>query len=132
MSRSMNAVFGYAVALVLLMLSLAAPLLAGPLEDAIAADDKGDYATALPLLGQLADQGSAQAQYRLGSMYDAGRGVVQSDAEALKWYRMAAEQGNASAQYDLALMYDKGQGVAQNYTEAAKWYVKAANQGDAD
>jgi hypothetical protein len=39
---SMNAVFGYAAALVLLMLSLAAPVLAGPLEDAIAADDKGD------------------------------------------------------------------------------------------
>src|SRR5580698_10718410 len=108
MPRSIKAMFGCAAALVLLTLSLAAPVLAGPLEDAIAADEKGDYATSLPLLRQLADQGNARAQYILGSMYDEGRGVAQSDADALKWYRMAAEQGDTSAQYDLALMYAEG------------------------
>ena len=72
---------------------LVAPAAAGPLEDAAAADDKGDYATALHLLRPLADQGNAQAQFKLGSMYDDGHGVAQSDAEALKWYRMAADQG---------------------------------------
>ena len=35
------------------MLSLVAPAAAGPLEDATAADDKGDYATALQLLRSL-------------------------------------------------------------------------------
>ena len=57
------------------MLSLAAPVTAGPLEDATAADDKGDYAAALQLLRPLAGQGNAQAQFKLGSMYDDGRGV---------------------------------------------------------
>jgi len=37
-------------AAIIWMLSLAAPVAAGPLEDATAADDKGDYATALQLL----------------------------------------------------------------------------------
>jgi len=54
MVGSIEAVLGYATSVALLMLSLAAPVLAGPLEDAVAADDKGDYATALPLLRQLA------------------------------------------------------------------------------
>jgi Sel1 repeat-containing protein len=40
-----------------------------------------------------AEQGHAEAQYRLGSCYREGFGVQQDDAEATKWYRKAAEQG---------------------------------------
>ncbi len=40
-----------------------------------------------------AEQGDAEAQYRLGSFYREGFGVQQDDAEAMKWYRKAAEQG---------------------------------------
>ena len=47
---------------------------AGPLEDANAAYNRGDYATALRLLRPLADQGDASAQYNLGVMYDNGQG----------------------------------------------------------
>jgi TPR repeat protein len=84
-------------AAMVLMLSLAAPVVAGPLENATAADEKGDYATALQLLRPLAGQGDARAQFKLGSMYEDGHGVAQSDAEALKWYRLAADQGYALA-----------------------------------
>jgi hypothetical protein len=73
----------YAFAAVVLLLSFAAPVAAGPLEDATAADDRGDYAAALLLLRELADQGNARAQFKLGGMYDDGRGVAQNDAEAL-------------------------------------------------
>jgi TPR repeat protein len=97
----------YAFAAVILLLSFAAPVAAGPLEDATAADDRGDYATALRLLRELAEQGNARAQFKLGGMYDDGRGVAQNDAEALKWYRLAADQGYGNAQYNLALMYGK-------------------------
>ena len=48
-----------------------------------------------------AEQGDAKAQYKLGVMYDYGRGVPVNDAEAVKWYRMAAEQGNELAKYYL-------------------------------
>src|ERR1700716_4421445 len=112
----------YTFAAVILLLSFAAPVAAGPLEDATGADDRGDYATALRLLRELADQGNARAQFKLGGMYDDGRGVAQNDAEALKWYRLAADQGYGNAQYNLALMYGKGQGVPQNHLEAARWF----------
>ena len=42
---------------------------------------------------RLAGQGVAEAQNSLGVMYDNGRGVPESDAEAVKWFRLAAEQG---------------------------------------
>jgi hypothetical protein len=42
-----------------------------------------------------ADQGHAQAQYNLGSMFYEGRGVAQSDVEAAWWYRKASDQGDA-------------------------------------
>jgi TPR repeat protein len=37
-----------------------------------------------------------------------GRSVVQDDAEAVRWYRMAAEQGNAAAQANLSGLCAKG------------------------
>ena len=40
-----------------------------------------------------AEQGHADAQYRLGSMYDQGKGVDEDDQQAVLWYRRAAEQG---------------------------------------
>ena len=58
-----------AFAAIVLLLSLAAPVAAGPLEDAAAAYSRGDYATALRLLRPLADQGDAVAQNYLGVMY---------------------------------------------------------------
>ena len=119
------------VALVL-SLSLAAPVLAGPYEDADAAYFKGDYTTALRLYRPLAEQGNADAQYSLGIMYAKGQGVPQNYAEAVTWYRKAADQGVAQAQHNLGLMYRDGQGVPQDYAQAHKWYRKAADQGDAD
>ena len=60
---------------------------AGPLEDAEAAYDRGDYATALQLYTPLAAQGNAAAQNNLGWMYENGQGVPKDYDEAVKWYR---------------------------------------------
>jgi hypothetical protein len=49
-----------------LSLSLAAPVVAGSYEDGMAAYRRGDDATALRLLDPLADQGYAPAQMTLG------------------------------------------------------------------
>jgi tetratricopeptide (TPR) repeat protein len=78
-----------------------------------------------------AEQGNAEAQFRLGVCYEAGLGVPQDYAEAARWYRKAAEHGNAKAQLGLGVCYLFEQGVPQDYTEAAKWYRKSADQGDA-
>ena len=64
-------------------------------------------------------------------MYDAGRGVRQDYAEALRWYRKAADQGNAAAACNLGSMYYSGQGVRQSYGEAYRWYRVAADLGSA-
>jgi TPR repeat protein len=80
-------------------------------------------------LRQRAEQGEADAQFRLGVMYERGRGVPQSHPEAARWYRLAAEQGYASAQSWLGFMYSSGLGVPQSHPEAARWYRLAAEQG---
>ena len=112
---------------VVMMLAVA---MAGPLEDARTAEQRGDYATELALLRPLADQGNALAQLGLGVMYAKGQGVPQDYAQAVVWYRKAAEQGDADAQTLVGLMYANGHGVSQDYTQALIWYRKAAEQGD--
>lgn len=57
----------------------------------MAAFNRGDYSTALRRWTPLAEQGIANAQNNLGVMYNAGRGVPQDYAEAVRWYRLAAE-----------------------------------------
>jgi hypothetical protein len=77
----------------------------------------------------LAEQGDAQAQYRLGRMYHYGQGVPQDNDEVLRWYRKAADQGYAAAEYGVGYMYMYGLGVQSDYTEAVRWCRKAADQG---
>ena len=66
--------------------------------------NRGDYQAALRDWRPLAEKGNAIAQYTLGLMYREGHGVVQSDTEAMKWFRKAAKQGNESAQNRLKRM----------------------------
>ncbi len=88
--------------------------------------DQHDYATAYLEWLPLAAQGNAAGQFLLGVMYANGKGVPQSYAEAVKWYRLAAEQGLAIAQYKLAVMYGEGQGVRKDEDEAVRWYILGA------
>ena len=109
--------------------SVGSPGVAGPLEDGMAAHDRGDVENALRLIQPLADQGDAEAQYYLGFIYRTGLGIAEDNTEAVKWYRKAADQGHASAQNSLGIMYAKGEGVIQNDVEAYKWWNLAAAQG---
>ncbi|MBR6901213.1 MAG: SEL1-like repeat protein [Synergistaceae bacterium] len=45
-----------------------------------------------------AQKGDAEAQYKLGLMYDNGDGVTQDYSEAVKWIRKAAQQELTDAQ----------------------------------
>ena len=42
---------------------------------------------------KLDEQGNDQAQCNLGTMYADGKGVVEDDVLAVKWYRKAANKG---------------------------------------
>jgi TPR repeat protein len=120
-------------AALLLAASLSIPSHAGPSEDADAAYKNGDYATALHLWRDLADQGDAKAQAGLGNMYATGRGgLPQDDKQALEWFRKAADQGNAVGQAGLGFMYFNGRGgLSKDEVEAVEWYRKAAKQANA-
>ncbi|UYN93879.1 MAG: sel1 repeat family protein [Enhydrobacter sp.] len=117
--------------ILLLLLVLAAPALAGPVEDGKAAYDRGDDASALEIWGAAADKGDADAQFWMGVLCDLGRGMAQDHAAAAQWYRRAADQGHVVAQHNLAHMYEAGHGLPAEYALAAAvtWYTRAANQG---
>ena len=82
-----------------------------------------------PELQKAAEQGDADAQCEISSMYYYGTGVQMNREEAFKWCRMAAEQGPAGAQFSLGWMYKRGLGVPRNDAEAVKWFQQAAEQG---
>ena len=111
-------------------LFLAQPVVAGPYEDGLTAWKRKDYATALRVWRNLAQQGHDRAQDKIGNMYFHGQGVPQSYEEAVRWFRKAAEGGNVGAQFFLGNIYESGLEIPQNYTEAMKWYRKAAEQGN--
>ena len=112
----------------LMLTAIAGIAIAGPLEDAVSAHERGDDATAVQLLRPLADEGNAFAQFRLGYIYDTAKGISRDDAEAAKWYLKAADQGVAGAQYNLGAMYADGHGVPLDYVEAYKWLSIAASR----
>jgi len=54
---------------------------------------------------KLAQKGNAEAQFKVGEMYETGRGVEKNMVEAKRWITRAAEQGHQAANYKL-LYYD--------------------------
>jgi uncharacterized protein len=104
--------------------------IARPLEDAQAAYERGDYATAMQIVRPMAEQGNPVAQNYLGNLYNLGCGMPQDYTEALRWYRLAADQDLANAKFKIGTMYNAGHGVKRDYAEAVRWYRLAADQGD--
>lgn len=76
-----------------------------------------------------AEAGDAYAQNGLGWKLDIGDGVVENDAEAVRWYRKAAKQNLAIAQCNLGCAYANGEGVEEDPEEALRWWRMSAEQG---
>ena len=108
------------------LLLLSSPSWAAPIDDALAANKRGDYAAELRITRPLAAKGEAWAQSFLGASYRNGKGVSKNHAEAVKWYRLAAAQGYAEAQLSLGFMLHY---YKKDYVEGVKWYRLAAAQG---
>lgn len=105
---------------------------AEPLDDALSASDRKDYATAVALFTPLAEQGNVIAQVNLAYLVYEGDGVKADAEQAARWYRLAAEQGDENAQYNLGVMYENGKGVGRDLQQAVEWWRRAARQGYAD
>lgn len=98
-----------------------------------------------------AERGTADAQRRLGDIYQTGElapptgdrfdelvakyvkdaFLPKDPAKAAEWYSKAADQGNASAQTDLGFMLLYGEGIPKDEKAGHLWLEKAAGQGDA-
>ena len=80
----------------------------------------------------LAEQGDAEAQFNLGSIYKKGKGVPKDLVQSVEWWRKAAEQGLAVAQSNLGNAYATGEGIPKDTVKAVEWWSKAAEQGSAE
>lgn len=89
-----------------------------------------NYARALEIWQPLAEQGSAEAQYGLGFMYESGWGVKRDYAKAFAWYEKAAALGHAKSQYNLGLLYLNGFGVGKDTGRGRYWVQSAAAKND--
>jgi|GEM_PF-3506429 len=100
--------------------------------EVLGAENKADLEAVKESFDQ-AKRGDAEGQFRLGRMYEQGRGgLLKDEKRAAEWYRKAAEQGNARGQIALGRLYEAGLGVARDAKAALAWYRKAAEQGDAE
>lgn len=79
-----------------------------------------------------AEQGDADAQFRLGTLYEHGLGVKENHQAALDWLRRAAEQGHVAAQSSLGALYSFDlEDLPADYALARTWLFRAAEQGNA-
>jgi TPR repeat protein len=101
-----------------------------PRDDAVAAENRGDYAAALAIWRPRAEKGDPWSQFHMGMAYDFGHGVREDKTEAVRWYRLAADQDYSDAEFNLGVALQNGEGVAKDEAEAIKWYRKAAGHGD--
>lgn len=94
------------------------------------ADDNpgGDAAKAVKLLKRDVKTEPA-AQWLMGLLYEAGKGVKQDRAKGLELIQAAADAGYAPAQCGLGDMYFEGRGVSQSYDKAVALYAAALGEG---
>ncbi len=85
-------------------------------------------------LRSAAKKGVGDANFAMARLYELGAdeaGVKQSDAQALKNYKIAARKGNKKAQLKLAKIHKEGLlGVNKNTKESFKWYLILAESGN--
>jgi len=117
---------------------------------------KADVPSIIKDLRHKAEQGDAQAQYRLGRLYDPmlytyisvhfnpeiyydqnapieeNFDIEPNDDEAKKWYHKAANQGNNEAQRIIGMNYLMIDTMGSGYLEAEKWLRKAVKNENAE
>ena len=87
-----------------------------------------DYTKLISILEQVAQKGSAYAQYFLAMMYKENPEIQQDQDLVFYWMQQAAEQGFAPAQYELAMMYKEDAETQQDQDLAFYWMQQAAKQ----
>ena len=99
------------------------------LTSGIAAFEAKHFSRAMQLLSGLAENDSAEAQYRLAIMYQNGLGRVRNEQLAYKWMKRAAAQEYGLALHGLGFMYMDGDCVQQDDARAVHWFELGITQG---
>jgi TPR repeat protein len=107
----------------------AAAARAATFADGLAAEQRGDLATAAQAYREAAGRGEAPAEFALGRMYADGQGVPRDLTQALMLFRAAAQKGNPGAQFRLAAMMATGDGAPKDNAQAGTWLMKSAAGG---
>ncbi|MGD9638819.1 MAG: tetratricopeptide repeat protein [Alphaproteobacteria bacterium] len=78
-------------------------------------------------------EGSDSAGYKLGQIYESGKGADVNYQEAAKWYQISADRDFGAAQVALAKIYLKGLGnVRKDINYAVKLLMAAAEKGSVE
>ena len=85
--------------------------------------------TQIEQLTELANQGDADAQYRLAMRYIYGDGVEEDNTRALYLLNCAAGQEHAEAQYNLGVCYHYGYGTEADLERAFEYYKRSPLRG---
>ena len=121
------------VALALLATLSGAPVAAGQtFDEAVAAYDRGDYATAVRGFLVHAEQGDATAQYKLGVMYNYGWGVPEDEGRSCALVPAGCRAGlRPCAAQPRCHVHQWARAFSRDEAEAVRWYRLAADQGNA-
>lgn len=117
-----------------LLLSAPLPVLAQSEDDIIALETRlmfarGDYATMVPKLEELAARGHPRAQAILGYLYEKGLGLPKDEVRGYELTLAAAEQGYATALHNVGSYHQDGlAGLGVDEAKARDWYWKAVAQ----
>ena len=119
---------------VFLTLMITIVIFAGDLEDGDNAYRSQDYQSAHTYYLKVAEQGNAEAQYKLAKILYYNLGVDDNKKEAIQWYEKAAFQGYIDAQVSLGKIYHEGKGffTLANNDQAMNLFKKAATNGSSE
>ena len=95
------------------------------------AASQGDFKGEENILRSLAQKGNADAQYRLGRIYEMG--LIDGEPnfqEAKNWFEKASDQGVVKAKAELGHLYLNGVGVLQNFDKARNLLEEASADGN--
>jgi TPR repeat protein len=102
-----------------------------PAEEALGENDIGatggvvDYAAALRLFRDAAEEGDPEAMNDIGTMFGAGQAVAKDAAQAAKWFERAAPFAQPNAMHNLAGMLYAGVGAPHDVAKAYYWAALA-------
>ena len=97
--------------------------------EALEAQNSGDYEKAVSLYEMAADMGHRGSACNLGYCYQMGIGCKKNMHRAVHYYKAAAEEGSAAAKYNLGICYKQGGGVNVDFKRAKELLTDSKDGG---